>query len=261
MYACLFEMTTAASAAILHNPPMHTPSDIAKIDSSPRPPFLERVITALRGLFHGRRGMESMRDAAALRDFLRTRASYVAQMTLYGYLRTRAGTRLALLYEDEQFVVATNIAKWHVWLACLSDLAVYAGGMVRHNSDAPDADVGRLICRIVDEILAETGVPEDAGPEFADHAERVRARLALCNWSAQTDSDAAFCESPGALVHWSPIVDVLKELDQDIVRNSIRFRWQEIRRQLRQKLDAASIMAVADPGPGRGAAKRATPRT
>lgn len=210
--------------------------------------MLNRVIAALRRLFRGKRDTEPIRDAAALRNFLRTRASYVAQMTLYGYLRTRAGTRLALLYEDDQFVIATNIAKWHVWLACLSDLSAYAGGMVCRMSHATEADVGRLICRIVDEILDETGTPDEAGVEFAGHAGRVRARLALCNWRAQTDDDSSFSESPGALVYWAPIVDVLKELDEGIVRNSIRFRWQEIRQELREALDAASVMATADLG-------------
>lgn len=227
---------------------MPTPSDPADTDSPPQRRILARAVAALRRLFSGKRGMEPIRDAAALRDFLRTRASYVAQMTLYGYLRTRAGTRLALLYEDDQFVIAANIAKWHVWLACLSDLAAYAGGMLRRNSGATEAEVGRLICRIVNEILAETGTPEEAGVEFAGHAQRVRARLALCNWSAQSDGDEPFSESPGALSYWAPIVDVLKELDDEIVRNSMRFRWQEIRRQLRQALDAASVMATAHPG-------------
>lgn len=223
---------------------------MVKIDSHRRPAMLNRVIAALRRLFSGKRSVEPIRDAAALRDFLRTRASYVAQMTLYGYLRTRAGTRLALLYEDDQFVIATNIAKWHVWLACLSDLSAYAGGMVCRKGHATEADVGRLICRVVDEILDETGTPREAGVEFASQAGRVRARLALCNWRAQTDDDTSFCESPGALVYWAPIVDVLKQLDEEIVRNSMRFRWQEIRRQLREALDAASVMATADLGGG-----------
>ena len=216
-----------------------------RIDTPPRQTIADRLFRALRRLLRGARATEPIRDTAALRDFLRTRSSYVAQMTLYGYLRTRAGTRLSLLYEDDQFTVAANIAKWHVWLACLSDLAAYTGGVLRRNGGASDAEVGRLICRMVDEILAETGIPEGSGPEFPAHAERVHARLALCNWSAQTDDNEPFYESPTALVHWSPIVDVLKELDEEIVRNSMRFRWQEIRRELRQALDAAAVMSSA----------------
>jgi len=207
------------------------------------PPMRNRVMAVLRRLFGRKSRTEPIRDPAALRDFLQTRSSYVAQMTLYGYLRTRAGTRYAYLYEDEQFVVATNIAKWHVWLACLSDLAVFTGGMLQRKSSASGPDIGHLMREIVNQILADTGIPEEAGPEFSAHADRIRARVALCDWSAQTDGDTPFIESPSALVHWAPMVDVLKNLDEEIVRNSMRFRWREIRVQLRLALDATAVMA------------------
>jgi hypothetical protein len=216
--------------------------------------LLERLGSALRGLLGRRRRREPIRDGAALRAFLQTRASYVAQMTLYGYLRTRAGVRFPELFDDDQFVASVNIAKWHVWLACLSDLAVYAGGLVRHRGGASDGAVGDLVSRLVDEILAETGTPPDAGPEFGAHAGRIRARLRLCDWSAQTDDENPFSESPGALVYWAPVVEELKALDEEIVRNSVRFRWHEIRQQLRLVLDARSVLAPRQdqhpPSPG-----------
>lgn len=165
-------------------------------------------------------------------------------MTLYGYLRTRAGTRFPELFDNDAFLVSLNIAKWHVWLACLADLAVHAGTVLRRNRIAAD-DAGALIERLVDGILDETGIPADAGPEYAAHAQRVRARLALCGWSAQADDEAAFAESPTALVYWAPVVDDLKALDEEIVRNSMRYRWHEIRRELSHNLDPAAVMSSA----------------
>jgi len=206
-------------------------------------PWFERLLAPVNA-FLQRRRLQPIRDAGALRDFVRTRASYVAQMTLYGYLRTRAGVRFPELFNNDEFVASVNIAKWHVWLACLSDLAAYMGGMLRR-SGQPDADVGRIMQQAVAEILAETGVPADAGPEYAAHADRVRSRIALCPWSAQADGDGPFTESPGALVYWAPIVEELKVLDEEIVRNSVRFRWNEIRAQARRALDAPAIMGAA----------------
>lgn len=182
-------------------------------------------------------------DRASLRDFLESRASFVAQTALYGYLRTRAGMRYPELFDDDPFVVSINIAKWHVWLACLSDLSVYAGGLIARNARAPVAQVAALMNETVAEILSAKGVPADAGPEFAAHAGRVRARIALCEWAGVPDDETAFAESPLALVHWAPIVEDLKQLDDEIVRNSVRFRWQEVRRNLRQALDAAAVLA------------------
>ncbi|MGE0876114.1 MAG: hypothetical protein AB7O31_15730 [Burkholderiales bacterium] len=182
-------------------------------------------------------------DRASLQAFLESRASFVAQTSLYGYLRTRAGMRYPELFDDDRFVLSINIAKWHVWLACLSDLAIYTGGLIARRSRAPAADVGRLINGCVEEILGRTGVPADAGEEFASHAGRVRARIALCDWTVVQDDDTPFAESPMTLVRRAPIVDDLKRLDEAIVLNSVRFRWQEVRRHLRRDLDAERVLA------------------
>ncbi|MGH9818183.1 MAG: esterase [Candidatus Acidiferrales bacterium] len=207
-------------------------------------PLLARRIDALRRWYRRWRRAEPIRDVGALRAFLRSRASHVAQMTLYGYLRTRAGTRFPELFENDAFVASMNIAKWHVWLACLSDLAVHAGAMLRRTSGAPAEEVGALMRRLVDEVLQETGTPGEAGPEFGAHAQRVRARLALCEWVVP-DGEAAFAESPDALVYWAPIVDDLKALDAEIVRNSVRFRWHEVRRDLSHNLDPVAVLSSA----------------
>jgi hypothetical protein len=193
----------------------------------------------------GRRREEPVHDRAGLRRFLETRASFVAQTSLYGYLRARAGMIYPQLFDDDGFVCATNIAKWHIWLACLSDLSVYAGGLLARQSRAKSPEVGALMEGLVGAILIETGAPVDAGEEFPTHAARVLARLAGCDWDRVADDETPFSESPTALVRWAPIVENLKELDEEIVRNSVRFRWQEIRRDLRRDLDAEAVLRSA----------------
>lgn len=189
------------------------------------------------------RSREPVGSRDALRAFLESRASFVAQTSLYGYLRTRAGMRYPELFDDDAFVASINVAKWQLWLACLSDLAVYAGGLLRDRSGASPAQVGALMGPLVDEILDATGVPPDAGGDFASQAQAVRARVALCDWAAVSDDDQPFSQSPDALVRWAPVIDELKQLDAPIVRNSVRFRWQEVRRHLRRSLDARAILA------------------
>ncbi len=203
-----------------------------------------RALHAYLGPQRWRRG-EPVTDRAALVRFLDTRASYIAQTSLYGYLRTRAGMRYPELFDSDTFVAAINIAKWHVWLACLSDLAVYAGGMLAGRSSAPDAAVAATIRDAVEEILAAHGTPDEADDAFEDHAMRVRARLADVDWSGVTDDERPFSQSPAAVVRWAPIIEELKGLDEGIVMNSVRFRWQEVRRDLRRHLDAEGVMQDA----------------
>lgn len=183
-------------------------------------------------------------DLASLQWFLTARANQIAQASLYGYLRTRAGVRFPELFTDDVFVVSINIAKWQLWLACLSDLCVYAGGLVWQRTRVSPADVGRLMMEALESVLDEAGVPGDAGPQFAESADRVRDRVRSINWAAVEDNETPFCESPAALVRWAPVVDELKQLDEEIVRNSVRFRWQEVRRDLRTDLDAEALLNV-----------------
>ena len=193
----------------------------------------------------GRRPEEPIVDRAGLQRFLQTRASLVAQTSLYGYLRTRAGTRYPELFDDDPFAASINIAKWQVWLSCLSDLAVYAGGMLAQHSPMAMSRAEELVREAVDAILESTGVPPDAGPDFTAEAARLRNRLSACDWLAVPDDESAFSESPDALVRWAPVVDELKQYDAEIVRNSVRFRWQEIRRDLRRLLQPEALLAPA----------------
>ena len=184
-------------------------------------------------------------DVSALQHFLDSRASHIAQTTLYGYLRTRAGTRYPVLFENDAYVVSINHAKWQMWLACLSDLSVFAGALLARRSQAGPAGAGAAVNSAVAAILERTGTPDDSGPLFARTAEAVRARLSRCEWHALDDDETTFTESPEALVRHAPIITELMALDEDIVRNSVRFRWQEVRRELRATLDADAVLGSA----------------
>jgi len=197
--------------------------------------------TALSYLGLRRREKPVVADAAALADFVHTRAAHVAQTTLYGYLRARAGVRFPEMFSNDEFVVSINQAKWNIWLACVSDLTVFAGLLMLRQSGVPD--FRPALIETVDGILARQGVPDDAGPAFADLAERVRQRIRLCDWFAYSDDEGPFVESPEALVRWAPIIDELKQLDDEIVRNSMRFRWNETRKELARTLDIPVFLA------------------
>jgi len=236
-----------------------------------------------RGLGSRRRAVDT---PAALGEFIHTRASHVAQTALYGYMKTRAGTRFPALFEDPAMLASINIAKWHVWAACVSDLAVYSGALLRIHGGASASAARAVIVPLVAQALAagdgddvgdgdisrhprsplsggdagdgDVGdgdisrhprVPlsgGEAGGDFPASAARVMARVANCDLGAFGDDESAFTESPRALVHWAPIADELKARDSEIVRNSVRFRWHEVRRDLRRRLRAPAILAAAE---------------
>jgi hypothetical protein len=181
----------------------------------------------------------------ALSRFLDERASFVAQTSLYGYLRTRAGMRYPELFDDDPFVAAINVAKWHVWLDCLSDISVYAGSRLAQLAPHELPRVTNMVVEAVHGVLAKAGSPAEAGSEFAAHAERVRHRVARTDWLGVGPDEAAFTESPAGLVRYAPVLEELKQLDDEIVRNSVRFRWQQVRRDFAQFLDPQALLGTS----------------
>jgi hypothetical protein len=209
--------------------------------SSLRPAELWSTLRSYVGL--GREAAQEPIDTPeALALFLDKRASFVAQTSLYGYLRTRAGMRYPELFDDDPFVASINIAKWHVWLDCLSDLAVYAGSRIAQQAPRELPRVAQMMVALVDGVLSQAGTPTEAGAAFSAHAHRVRDRVARTDWLIVGKDEAAFTESPTGLVRWAPVMDELKELDEEIVRNSVRFRWQEIRSDLARHLDVQAVL-------------------
>ena len=182
-------------------------------------------------------------SADSLGYFLRTRASHVAQTSLYGYLKTRAGTRFPEMFENEGILMSMNMAKWQIWLACLSDLTVYTGGLIAARTGRSNADIQALLADVTDTILNDVGTPDEAAEEYPDTCEALRIRIRNTDYATIADDESAFTQSPETLYHWAPIADELKGRDKEIVINSIRFRWQEVRRSVRKLLQAEALLA------------------
>jgi hypothetical protein len=176
-------------------------------------------------------------DHDSLATFVSTRASHVAQTSLYGYLRTRAGTRFPEMFENPDILQSINIAKWHIWLACVSDLSLYTGQCMYRSGKLDEAAVRQLLAGALQLLLDETGDPDEAGADFASARDKMLQRVTTCDWALERDDETLFSQSPDALLYWSPIAEDLKRRDETIVKNSIRFRWIEVRRSTQLKLD------------------------
>lgn len=194
-----------------------------------------------------RRKKTPIADAAGLCDFVATRAALIAQKKLYGYLKTRIGTRYPKVFDDPPFVESMNIAKMHVFAACLSDLATFAVARALNDDRFSDADRRAMALRCFDKGLADN---ESAaiGTPFNPHAARADFLLRLdgTDWRGRAQTRENFDRSPTALVRWAPIAPELKALDAEIVENSVKFAWAEIRRDFETRLDAGAMASDVD---------------
>lgn len=180
---------------------------------------------------------------ADLIAFTETRAKYASQTTLFGYIKTRAGTQYGRLFQNELYAQSINIAKWEIYLAALGDLAVYNTANIGLKTGASDAEMRALAAHLVDAVLLnEDEVPKDRAGGFDDVRPNFEVRAGTVAWKVCATGEAAFNRSLDALVEWAPISDELKKYDVEIVRNSLRFKWKTVRDQFEPLLDADAVM-------------------
>lgn len=208
------------------------------------PEFLARLTV--------RRDSGPIDTVESLCRFVSTRAAFVAQKTLYGYLKTRMGTRYPRMFEDDVLIASIDVAKMHVYAACLSDLAIFAASRSVQDVPAHDFPHDSGICRALALHCFERGLADNAEQAGGVHAfsaaEAVAAfnrRLAPWDWAGGPKGRHIFTESPAALVHWAPIAPELKKLDREIVENSIKFTWRDVRAALDKRIDGDAVMAEA----------------
>lgn len=208
--------------------------------------FAERSARFLRDFaarFAYRRDNAPIGTVDDLQHFVTSRSAFVAQHKLYGYLKARMGTRYPPMFEDDIFIQSVNVAKMHVFAACLSDLTVHAVARSTAGSELDHAERGRFAEALYDGGIAEFATDAAVEGDRTNWRTEFGKRLDKVNWENLAAGGDAFTESPAALVRWAPIADELKKYDVEIVRNSVRYAWNEVIRSLRRRLDAVAIQA------------------
>lgn len=196
-----------------------------------------RDVASLLGLGADRAPIDSV---ARLEEFVATRAAYLAQKTLYGYVKTRMGTRYVAMFENDAMRASLNIAKVHVFAACLSDLTVYAVARSLETEDAAARQALAQRCYAAGLEKNRNAAPEQFSA--TDAIEEFGRRLAQIDWGDAREPEI-FTLSPKALMKWAPIADNLKRLDREVVENSVKFAWRAIREQFQKRIDAAAVSA------------------
>lgn len=176
-----------------------------------------------------------------IEDFVITRSAFIAQKTLYGYVKTRMGTRYTEMFKNDQMIRSINIAKMHVFDACLSDLTVWAVAVAYARTAPDDSALAAMAVRIFDQGLERN--PDASVAEFspADARAAFYRRVQFADWHGIAGTRDNFVESPARVIKWAPISDNLKRMDAEYVENSVKFAWADVRRSFAKRLDAEAL--------------------
>jgi len=155
-----------------------------------------------------------------LKNFIQERSAHVTQTTLYGYIKTRIGSRYAMMFEDEVFLKSINLAKWNIYMAALTDCTFYVFSYLIDKKNLKQNDALEIFIEIIENEKSnglEAKLFENTKLEFIQ-------RLKEVDWKIY-HQDNPFKNSGLSLLKWSPIADNLKVFDKEIVLNSIKLKW------------------------------------
>ena len=167
-----------------------------------------------------------------LEDFIQTKSAWVTQVTLYGYLKTRMGTRYVLHFENDVFMSSVNLAKWNIYAVALQDLTFFTFSYLKKNFQYNGVEKAKeIFLKILDDEISNKmplDIIENAKKSFDE-------RLKNINWDLYYD-DLPFNPSALSLYKWAPIAEDLKTLDRKIVLNSVILKWDIVKKEFTERI-------------------------
>ena len=186
----------------------------------------------LFALFRAFLPKKKIKNLDDLETFVQTKSAWVTQVTLYGYLKTRMGTRYVLHFENDEFMASVNLAKWNIYAVALQDLTFFTFSYLKNNFNYQEINKAKeIFLKILDDETTNKmplDIIEEAKKNFND-------RLQNINWNTYCN-DLPFNPSALSLYKWAPIADELKQLDRKIVLNSVILKWDIVKKEFNERV-------------------------
>ena len=167
-----------------------------------------------------------------LESFIQTKSAWVTQVTLYGYLKTRMGTRYVLHFENDKFMSSVNLAKWNMYAVALQDLTFFTFSKLKANFNYQEMkNAEEIFLKILDDEISNK-MPQDI---INEAKKNFIERMKTINWDTY-HNDLPFNPSALSLYKWAPIAEELKNLDRKIVLNSVILKWNIIKKEFDERI-------------------------
>ena len=167
-----------------------------------------------------------------LENFIQTKSAWVTQVTLYGYLKTRMGTRYVLHFENDEFMGSVNLAKWNIYSVALQDLTFFTFSKLKADFNYQEMkNAEEIFFKILDDETSNK-MPQDIVEEAKKNfVERMKG----INWDTY-HNDLPFNPSALSLYKWAPLAEELKNLDRKIVLNSVILKWNVVKKEFDERI-------------------------
>ena len=136
--------------------------------------ILRFILFALFKAFIPKKKIKNLDD---LETFIQTKSAWVTQVTLYGYLKTRMGTRYVLHFENDEFMSSVNLAKWNIYAVALQDLTFFTFSYLKANFNYNEIEKAKeIFLKILDDEISNKmplDIIENAKKNFNERLQNI----------------------------------------------------------------------------------------
>ena len=184
-----------------------------------------------------------LRTADALRDFVSSQASYLAQRTSLEFSRnTFAYSHQYMMYQDS-FLDEMRKCRWESFAALVEDMLVAAEGKLRPPAEADAKRVAAALVGMARAILERYERPAHRPAGWDDVLSHVAARLAQAQLAPPKAPNEIAAVSAERLYALMPVHSDNPQKDREAVDGAVRFGFAGYAAKLYEALEAEPVRA------------------
>jgi hypothetical protein len=191
-------------------------------------------------------------DEDALADFIDSHAAFLMQKGIYEYSRARSGHYAKVMFGEQLFIDAFNLARWQAYPLGLAMVGELVEGVLRGLSANPK-EVAEWVRALVLSVFDSHPVPPQIGAQAWREA---RAKLALRLQHAGLHPPKRAMDIPQTLAKayfdLMPIHEKLRGRDYPTTHNYLKVTMCNIHAELTRRMDVPALsrlLAKTEPVP------------
>ena len=194
------------------------------------------------GIFEWFRRPPPIVDRESLAEFIESQAAFLMQKGIFEYSRARAGHYAKVMFGEQTFTDAFNLARWQAYPIGLAMVGELVEGVLRSTTPNAPADCLDWVRRLVLQVFDSHPIPPQIGAT-AWRAQRDQLDTCLQQIGLHPPKRAMDVPQPLAKAYFElmPIHEKLRGRDFETTHNYLKVTMCNIHEELTRRLDVAAL--------------------
>ena len=181
-------------------------------------------------------------DANALAEFIDSQAAFLMQKGIYEYSRARSGHYAKVMFGEQLFIDAFNLARWQAYPLGLAMVGEMVEGVLRNITPTNPREVTSWVRELVLSVFDSHPVPPQIGAQAWREA-RAKLALRLEHAGLHPPKRAMDIPEPLAKVYFDlmPIHEKLRGRDFPTTHNYLKVTMCNIHAELTRRMDVQAL--------------------